>query len=91
MDLHEENRVNESKCLNIGDLVIYEWGPCIVIRVREAMEHDDYYALMDLKDGCYANGCYDSLEELTSSISISNVKHYSSDEYELLLRKKKKC
>lgn len=49
------------------------------------------YALMDLNDGCYANGIYGSLEDLKESIVRDRFKHYSSDEYELNLRKKKKC
>jgi hypothetical protein len=87
-----ENEVKKSNCLQIGDIVVYDWGKCIVIRGREAVGSDNYYSLMDLTDGGYANSSYASLEELTSTISDrDDIIHYSSDEYELILQKKKKC
>ena len=88
-----ENGVKKSNCLKIGDIVVYDWGNCVVISVKEVMGSIERYSLMDLKDGSYANGFSDSLEELTSSISgRDDIIHYSSDDYELLLlQKKKKC
>lgn len=91
MKLVIENEIKKDSILKIGDIVESKETKCTyaVVIIRNGA-FDVRYALMDLVDGCYANGSYISLEDLKESIHDKYL-HYPSDEFELLLQKKKKC
>lgn len=78
----------ETRRLKIGDIVDYLGDSFIVIKIF--LTRTEEYALMNLEDGNYATGSYDSLADLEHSLDRYYYV-YSCDDYELVLHKKKKC
>ncbi len=89
MKLNFEKEVEKNINVKIGDIVESKETNCIyMVVIIRISAFDVKYALMDLVEGCYANGKYISLEDLKESMHDRFI-HYSSDEYEMLLKKKK--
>lgn len=72
----------------IGDVIEPKTGgPYVVVKIPGK---DIGYALLSIENSCFANGCFDSLSSLTHSVVSKDwfKKHYSCNEYELILTKK---
>ncbi|WP_027702312.1 hypothetical protein [Metaclostridioides mangenotii] len=98
-----ENKIEVTKELKIDDIVRLEHmnttSVSLYVVARWRGNHNEFeYVLLNLNSDAFVNtnsrtfnGSHKTLDDLTLSVKNNITEYYSSDEYEMLLRKKKKC